>query len=220
MRPLLSLAVLLLALVPAAVTHAQSTPYPVVLTMTGPATAVSGDEISYRVHYRLTNPSVVSHTSFRIRVPQNTTHVSSRVVSGPPGVLVAQYEGFVDWGGLGNASEPEGEVEILVKINADFVGSIFADAYIPGTETAQSNAVETHVFAPGTLPKTGSGSNGPGHGSALAPALLGLLGVALVGVGACICRQRARSTPAGPSARTPSGAWGWVAGGTSRCRRA
>ena len=177
-------AALLVGTRPAAVIQAQTTPYPVVLTMTGPATATSGQEVTYIVHYRLTDLLARSQTGFRIRIPRHTTFVSTQVVAGPPGVLAHQDENDVVWGGLGQADAPEGDVELVVRIDGGFVGSIFADAYVPGTETTQSNAVETEVFAAGTFPDAGGGSAEGDSGVPPVAALVGLLGAALIAAGA------------------------------------
>ncbi len=57
-----------------AVTHAQIPPKPVTLTMTGTVKAISGQEVSYRVHYHLEDP--ISPTGFQFNIPRNTTYVS------------------------------------------------------------------------------------------------------------------------------------------------
>lgn len=181
---LLALSALLVGAGMAALTHAQITPWPVTLTMTGPATAVSGQEITYRVRYRLTDPATISQTGFEIGIPRNSTYVSSQVVSGPAGRVLRLEETFVEWGALGNAEETEGDVELTVKIDADFVGSISTRAIEPGTLTAISNAVETQVFAPGALPQMGRGGPAAGSGRAIALVALGLTGAALIGAGA------------------------------------
>ena len=140
-----------------AVSHALIPPKPVTLTMTGPVKAISGQEISYRLHYHLEDP--ISPIGFQFNIPRNTTYVSSEVVSGPAGVLLRSTEEFVEWGSLGNAEETEGEVELTVKIDADFVGRIFASAGEPGPKDPFSDVLETEVVAPGTLPEsTGGGT--------------------------------------------------------------
>ena len=167
-----------------AVTHAQISPYPVVVTMTGPATAVSGQEITYRVHYRLTD---LLQAGFNITIPQNTTYVSSEVVSGPAGTFVGETVRYVRWGGLGNAEETEGEVALTVRISDTFVGLIYGGCDIPGTETFNPESrcsLETQVSAPGTLPQTGGGFPAAGSGLPVAPALLALAGAALILTGA------------------------------------
>ncbi len=167
-------------------THAQVAAWPVTLTMTGPTTAVAGQEISYRVHYRLTDPSRRARGGFRIPIPQNTTYVSTRVVSGPARTLAHLDERFVYWGSLDESEETDGAVELIVKIDAEYVGSIFGWAYVPGTETTNSNFVETQVFAPGTMPEAGGGDPVAGSGLRVAPALLALAlaGAALLCAGA------------------------------------
>ena len=185
---LAALPLLLLGPATGAVTHAQSAPYLVVLTMTGPRTAVSGQEVTYRLHHRLTDPSTLPQagfsSGFNIRIPLNTTYVSSSVVSGPPGVLHGRTERYVVWGVSGNAEATEGDVELTVKIDAKYVGSIFADAYVPGTETTGSNVVETQVFAPGILPETGGGSKQGDSEFSRVAALIALLGAGLIALGA------------------------------------
>ncbi len=176
---------------PMGVAQAQVTPWPVTLTMTGPSTAVSGQEITYRVDYQLLDPAYVSQTGFLFDFPENTTYVSSEIVSGPEGILLRLEKGFfVEWGGLGNAEETEGTVEITLKIDSEFVGSFATRALEPGTETAFSNIVETQVFAPGTLPEAGDGGYVAGSGSPVASGLLALVGAALLCAGASIGLMR------------------------------
>lgn len=171
--------------------YAQITPWPVKLTMTGPSTAVSGQEVTYRVDYQLLDPTAVSQTGFQFDIPDNTTYVSSEVVSGPEGILLRLEQGFfVEWGGLGNAEEPEGAVEVTIRIDAEFVGSVRVQALEPGTETAFSNVVETQVFAPGMLPDTGGGGPVAGSGRPIASGLLVLVGAALLCVGPSIRMMR------------------------------
>ena len=173
--------------------QAQTTPWPVTLTLTGPPTAFSGQEVTYRVEYLLLDPATVSQTGFLFDFPENTTYVSSGVVSGPEGTLLRLEEGFfVQWGGLGNAEEPEGAVEITVRIDPEFVGVISAQALEPGTETSFSNVVETQVFAPGTLPHTGEGWRS-GSQMRVGIALMAGVGVVLLCIGAT-ARMIRRST--------------------------
>lgn len=180
----LLLLLLLLRAATAGVAYAQIAPWPVTLTMTGPSTAVSGQEVTYRVDYQLLDPATVSQTGFQFDIPENTTYVSSEVVAGPEGILLRLEEGFfVQWGGLGNAEEPEGAVEIKVKIDPEFVGSFGTQALEPGTFTAVSNIVETQVFAPGTLPDTGEGRP-PSPQLRVRIALLMVVGAVLLSVGA------------------------------------
>lgn len=182
------LALLLAALMSArAAAHAQVTPFPVTLTMTGPTMAVSGEEVTYRVHYQLTD---LSSTDIVIGITQGATYVSTQVTSGPAGLLAEQTERRVRWSGLGSPEETEGEVELIVKIDANFVGSIFANAYVPGTETTESNVVETQVLQPGRLPETGGGGPAPGSGPLVVPALFALVGAALIRAGAATRRMR------------------------------
>ena len=174
-----------------AVVQAQITPWPVTLTVTGPSTAVSGQEVTYRVDYQLLDPAAVSQTGFQFDFADNTTYVSSQVVSGPAGVLLRLEEGFfIEWGGLGNAEETEGAVEITVRIDPEFVGSVAAQALEPGTFTAVSNVFKTQVFARGMLPEAGGG--GPVTGSLLpvAVTLMMLAGVALLCTGAALAIRR------------------------------
>lgn len=89
----------------AAVTLAQTAPYPFTLRMTGPPTAVSGQLVSYRVHYHLNEPAIL-RASFRFDAPLNTACVSSRVVSGPPGVLAAETRTTVVWGAWATPTTP------------------------------------------------------------------------------------------------------------------
>ena len=189
---LAALPLLLLGAATGAVTHAQSAPYPVVLTMTGPLTAASGQEVAYRLHYRLTDPSTLPQAGFsigfNINIALNTTYVSTGVVSGV-GVLHLTEE-YVVWGVTGNAEETEGEVELTVKIDGNYVGSIFESAYVPGTETTGSNVVETQVFAPGTLPKAGDGAKQGDSEFSRVAALIALLGAALICTGAVTRRRR------------------------------
>ena len=129
--------------------------------MTGPPTAVSGEEITYLVKYSLTDPDTLSGTDIVIKIPQNTTFVSSEVVSGPAGTFVGETAGLVRWGFRGSAEETEGAVALTVRIDDTFVGPIYGWCYIPGTLTfnpESRGSMETQVFAPGTLPEAGGGA--------------------------------------------------------------
>ena len=180
----LILALLLLTAGTNGIAQAQVTPYPVTLTMSGPATAISGQEITYRLRYQLTDPSTLSRTAIVISFSQRATFVSTQVISGTPGVLRPHSENFFRWSDLGNSTQTEGEIEMVVRIDADFRGSISSRAYVPGTETASSNIAETQVFAPGMLPEAGGGGALVGPGLPVASGLLAFVGVALVCAGA------------------------------------
>jgi hypothetical protein len=93
-------------------------------------------------------------------------------------------------GGLGNADDTDGEVELTFWIDAAYVGSIFAFAYVPGTETTQSNTVETRVFASPDLPAAGAGGPALGSGSAATPVVLAFVGAAFVCLGLATRRRR------------------------------
>lgn len=101
---------------------------------------------------------------------------------------------FVEWGGLGNAVEPEGAVEITLKIDTEFVGSFGTQALEPGTETAFSNIVETQVFAPGMLPQAGGGApvagSHVGAGIAFGIVLMTAVGAVFLSVGATFLARR------------------------------
>ena len=144
-----------------AVSHAQITPWPVIVTIAGPATAVSGQEITYLVKYSLTDPETVSGTGILINIPADTTYVSSEVVSGPAGRFVGETAAFVRWSFTASAEETEGEVALTVRIRDTFVGLIHGGCGIPGTLTFNPEtrcSTETEVFAVGTLPEAGAGA--------------------------------------------------------------
>ena len=187
---LVFLALLLLIAGTMGVAQAQVTPYPVTLTMSGPATAISGQEITYRLRYQLTDPSTLSRTAIVISFSQRATFVSTQVISGTPGVLRPHSENFFRWSDLGNSTQTEGEIEMVVRIDADFRGSVFSGARVPGTMTTSSNTVETQVFAPGMLPEAGGGGPVGGSGSPVAAGLLALVGAALLGAAASIRLMR------------------------------
>ena len=150
-----------------AVSHAQISPYPVVVTMTGPVTAVSGQEITYLVEYRLTDPGTVSSAGFAIVIPQDTTYVSSEVVSGPAGAFSGETADSVRWSFVGSGEETEGAVALTVRIGETFVGLIRAWCFVPGTETFNPESrcsIETEVFAVGALPEAGAGAPAAGSG--------------------------------------------------------
>lgn len=169
------------------VVDAQITPYPVILTLSGPATAVSGQEITYTVHYRLTDPETVPGASIMFTIPEHTTYVSTYVVSGPEGsVLEPRNSRSGEWS-VGSPEEPEGAVAFTVRINDDFVGMMTAAVRIRGTETfnpESTYSAETQVFAPGTLPETGTGGSATGDSPLMALLLLAFVGAALVSAGA------------------------------------
>ena len=188
-----ALALLLLGAGTVAVTHAQISPYPVVVTMTGPATAVPGQEITYLVQYRLADPDTIPGTSIVINIPQGTTFVSSEVVSGPAGTFVAETDRYVRWADFGIAGETEGEVALIVRIDNSLVGPIHGGCYIPGTETSNPESrcsLETQVLAPAALPEAGAGGRAAGLGL---PVALALLALALVGA-ALFCAAATRMT--------------------------
>lgn len=190
---LLALPAVLLGVGMAPTTNAQITPYPVVLTMTGPERAVSGQEITYLVQYRLTDPDTIPSASIVINIPQNTTYVSSEVVAGGAGNFVGETDSFVRWASLGSAEETEGEVALTVRIDDALVGLVHGGCNIPGTETFNPESrcsLETQVFAPGTLPQTGGGGPAAGSGAPVALVVLGLTGAALIGAGAVTRRIR------------------------------
>ena len=175
-----------------AVSHAQISPYPVVVTMTGPATAVSGQEITYLVKYSLTDPETVSSTGFSLVIPRDTTFVSSEVVSGPAGAFSGEMAGSVRWSFVGSGEETEGELALTVRIDETFVGLIHGSCFIPGTETFNPESrcsIETEVFAVGALPEAGAGAPAAGFGIPVAPALPALAGAALLCASAAIHRQ-------------------------------
>jgi hypothetical protein len=166
-------------------THAQTTPFPTVLTMSGPATAVSGQEITYRVHYRLTDPATIPQAAFHIIIPQNTTYVSSQVVSGPPGILDGHTEAFVRWGGLGNVQEPEGDVELTGTVGAGFVGQLTGGCYVPGTETGNPESrcsLETQVSALSTAAEEDDDSGSAARWLYVSLVVLGLVAAGIGGV--------------------------------------
>jgi len=154
------LSLTLAGLVCGRVSYAQVTAFPVELTMSGPATAVSGDELAYRVHYRLTDTSALRETDIAITIPLHTTLVSNRVISGTPGLLV-QTAPVVRWSALGSVEQPEGEIEMRVKVDPDFVGTLETDAYVPGTMTRASNLVSTEVLAPSMQESACGGPRSP-----------------------------------------------------------
>ena len=168
-------------------THAQISPYPVVVTMTGPATAVSGQEITYLVQYRLTDPDTISGTDIVIDIPQNTTYVSSEVVSGPAGTFVGiTADSIVRWSFNTTAEETAGEVALTVRIGDAYVGLIHGRCFVPGTETFNPESrcsLETQVFAPGAFPEAGGGGPAAGPWLPAAPALLAFAGAALIFAG-------------------------------------
>ena len=182
---LVFLALLLLIAGTMGVAQAQVTPYPVTLTMSGPATAISGQEITYRLRYQLTDPSTLSRTAIVISFSQRATFVSTQVISGTPGVLRPHSENFFRWSDLGSTTETAGEIEMVVRTDGDFRGTVSSGASVPGTTTTASNIVETQVFAPGAMPNVGGG---PEARSRLRsdPALLALslAGAALLCAGA------------------------------------
>ena len=166
--------------------QAQSDPFPVTLIMTGPAVAVAGQEITYLLHYELTDPETLSRTAIVISFSQGATFVSTQVISGTSTVMRPHHDRSFRWYGLGTSTETEGEIEMVVRVDDDNSGTIFSWAHVPGTQTTSSNSVETQVFAPGTLPDAGGGGTAAGSGSSASPALLALavMGAALFCAGA------------------------------------
>ena len=170
--------------------QAQETPYPVTLIMSGPSVAVQGQEITYRLSYEFTDPATIPSAWIVIRMTPGAEYLSARVISGPPGRrLFEETKSSYRWG-VHAADGTEGEIEIVARIDPGSSGSIISDAYLVGTGTTSSNVVETHVFAPGTLPQAGSGG-AINSGSGVALLLFALIGAALLCAGA-VTRMTAR----------------------------
>lgn len=169
---------------------AQAQTFPVTLTMTGPPTAVAGQEITYRVHYQFTDRL---GTAIVIGVTEGASYVSTQTTSGPDGSLEYRTERSAWWGVLASAEKTEGEIEFVVRVSSDFTGSLFGSAYVPGTGTTESNNVETRVFAPGTMPVAGGGSSVFASGPPLAAGLLALVGASLFCAGAATRKSRRSS---------------------------
>ncbi len=200
MARLLVAALLAAALASSERTIGAQTPGPVelsVLTTAGPDTAVSGQEITYMIHYRLASPPVFSSATVAVEIPRFTTYVSTRTVLGTPGVLSLPSGGpafVVRWGGLGSTEEPEGSLELVVRINGGYAGTIVASAYVPGmTGATVSNVVRTQVHAPGTLPVSGSGPSRRDFGGYITA--LALLGGALLAAGAAVAHSTGLAIP-------------------------
>lgn len=167
--------------------HAQKTPsnYPVVVVMDGPTSAVSSEEITYTLRYRILDPALAG-SGVRIIIPLHVTFLSNHVVAGPPARLPSGPHGdTLEWSGLGTHEEPEGAVELTLRIDDSYVGPIRVGCSIPGTETGNPEdrcSITTQVYAPGTLPVGGSGPSANGLGAYVW--LLALIGGALLAGGA------------------------------------
>jgi hypothetical protein len=177
---------------PARIDRAQNTPasYPVVVTMDGPGTAVSGEEVTYVIRYRYLAPTLAGGDVI-VAMPRHATFVSSQVISGPAAHLPSGAQGGVLRWSLGTPEQPEGAVALTVRIDDSFVGLTGSACYIPGTETNNPEdrcSVDTQVYAPGTLPTAGAGPIGDsGLGSM---ALLAALGATLVVTGLLLTARR------------------------------
>ena len=193
LRPSGLIVVLALLLVGAAVSlsaaispaQAQETPYPVTLIMSGPSVAVQGQEVTFRLSYELTDPATIPSAWIVMIMTPGAEYLSARVIAGPDGVsLLEESKRAYRWA-VHSDDGTEGEIELVARIDPEFSGSIFSNAYLTGTGTTSSNAVETQIFAPGTLPQAGSGG-GTGADSVAVLGLLALLGAALICAGASI----------------------------------
>lgn len=187
--------------------HAQTpkttpVPYPVIVTMDGPATAISGQEVTYVIHYRYLAPTLAGGDVI-VAMPRHATFVFSRVISGPAAHLPSGAQGDnVRWS-LGTPEQPEGAVALTVRIDDSYVGLTGSACYIPGTETNNPEdhcSAQTQVYAPGTLPAGGAGPSGNASDGYVA--VLALLGGALLAGGVLM---RAFASPRA-SARTPPAA--------------
>ncbi len=188
--------ILMVVLTTSAHVQAQDEPFPVVMTLTGPASAVSGQAISYQVHYLRTDPGPRGAAQFVFWVPRNTEYISSEVLSGPGGTpRIEPEDGLarrVSWN-LDGADE--GVVEITVRVDSAFVGELSTSIYTRGTipfHPASTYEATTTVHVPGTLPSTGHGML---QEQRLIPVsvLLSLLGVALLLFGGfSLGRRRSR----------------------------
>ncbi len=169
--------------------QAQTAPYPVTLIMSGPSVAVQGQEVTYRLSYEFTDPATIPSAWIVIIMTPGAEYLSARVIAGPDGVsLLEESKRSYRWA-VHSDDGTEGEIELIARIDSEFLGSIFSDAYLTGTGTTSSNDVETKISASGTLPQAGSGGAiNSGFGVALL--LLALSGTGLVcAVGALAFRR-------------------------------
>ncbi len=139
-------------LVTGAMTARAQTPLPpstLTLTMAGPTTASSGQDVAYHLHLSF-DPRAFD-TGLEVRIPCHTTLLSERLVSGAPPSIEGRDGDRLYW--FGSFSyETEAEFEINLHIASDFAGSIQLSAHVPKgyPGTTQSNVVETQVTGPGS----------------------------------------------------------------------
>ena len=170
--------------------QAQTTPYPVTLIMRGPSVAVQGQEITYRLSYELTDPATIPSAWIVMIMTPGAEYLSARVIAGPDGVTSLERSKRAYRWAVHSDDGTEGEIELVARIDPEFSGSIFSNAYLTGTGTTSSNGVETQISASGTLPQAGSGG-AINSGSGVALLLFALIGAALLCAGA-VTRMTAR----------------------------
>ncbi len=175
--------ILMIVLTTSAHVQAQDEQIPIIVTLTGPASAVSGQAVSYQVHYLRTDAGPRGAAQFVFWVPRNTEYISGEVLSGPEGTPRIQLADgsalSISWN-LGRANE--GVVEVTLRIDDAFVGELSPSIYTRGTipfHPASTYEVNTRVYFPGTLPNTGRGMTQE-RGLIPVSVLLSLLGVALL----------------------------------------
>ena len=175
--------------------RAQVEHIPVIVTLTGPASAVSGQAVSYQVHYLRTDGRPRGAAQFVFWVPRNTEYITSEILSGPEGTpRIEPEDGLarrVSWN-LGGADE--GVIEITVRVASAFVGELSPSIYTRGTipfHPASTYEVNTRVYLPGTLPNTGQVMTQE-RGLIPVSLLLSLLGVAFLIGGYLLSRRWSR----------------------------
>lgn len=178
--------------------------WPYQLVIEGPSRAAPGDQVVYRISYTRVSTAHENWGSAFVFMWDNTkaSFVSSRITSGPTGVMLDQMPGqSIRWNFDGPGS---GSVEVVLQISPNAVGALDVSLYVPGTNiilpTRSVDRLLTEIAAaqqsaPSSLPGTGTGptagrrplaSAGP---LAVAGVLLGVAGVLLGAAGAALRRR-------------------------------
>jgi hypothetical protein len=121
-------------------------PNTLTLTMSGPSTATSGQNVTYHLQYVFSGQAF--DTGIRMAIPCHTTLLSERLTNGVA-TIEARQGNEISW--FGFSQHMSGTFEINLRIDANFAGVLRVSGYVPpgfGGE-GQSNVVETQVTGPG-----------------------------------------------------------------------
>ncbi len=120
--------------------HAQAAPFAV--TIDGPEAAAPGDAVTYHLHYS----RAAGLVGASVQIPCHAVLLSERIMTGYAPIEKGVRANAVYWFGLTTNDDGDGEIEINMRIDKDFNGTVKVAAYIvDGGPGRSSNAVETRV---------------------------------------------------------------------------